>query len=349
MADLKAWHAQVQEEILDPGRKICDPHHHLWDFPGNRYLIDELAEDVGSGHNVTSTVFVECTSMYRAEGPEEMKPVGETEFVQGVAAMAASGRYGPTKAAAGIISYANLALGDEVVPVLEAHIAASPNRFRGIRHAAGWHESPEIRNSHTNPPAGLLADAEFRRGFAHLARLGLSFEAWLYHPQIPELTDLARAFPDTPIVFDHFGGPLGIGPYADRQDEVYADWSKSVDELAKCPNVVAKIGGVNMPLNGFGFEKQPVPPTSEELAEATGRYYLHSIERFGPERCMFESNFPVDKVSCSYAVLWNAFKRIAAQFRDDEKTRSSTTRPCAFIAFPRGADPWATVSRGKWR
>ncbi len=319
MAELQAWHAQVVEEILDPGRKICDPHHHLWDRAGYRYLIDELSEDTGSGHNVVSTVFVECMSMYRASGPEAMRPVGETEFVQGVAAMSASGGYGPTAACAGIISYADLALGDAVAPVLEAHIAASPDRFRGIRHAAGWDESPEVRNSHTNPPQGLLADAKFRQGYAHLARLGLSFEAWLYHPQIPELTDLARAFPDTIIVLDHFGGPLGIGPYAGRQGEMYDGWAKSIDELAKCPNVVAKLGGINMPLNGFGFEKGPMPPTSEELAEATGRYYRHTIEQFGPRRCMFESNFPVDKVSCSYAVLWNAFKRIAADFRDDEK------------------------------
>lgn len=319
MADLKQWHDQVQEEILEPGRPICDPHHHLWDHPGNRYLIDELAADTGSGHNVVSTVFVECMSMYRADGPEAYRPVGETEFVQGVAAMAASGRYGPTKAAAGIVSYADLTLGDAVAPVLEAHIAASPNRFRGIRHAAGWDPSTDIRNSHTNPPEGLFARDDFRRGFAHLERLGLSFDAWLYHPQIPELTSLARAFPGVTIILDHFGGPLGIGPYAGKADEVFADWRKSIDDLAACPNVVAKLGGINMPLNGFGWDKRPVPPGSAELAEATKRYYLHTIDRFGPERCMFESNFPVDKVSCSYPILWNSFKRLAAGFREDEK------------------------------
>lgn len=319
MTELKEWLAQVTEEILEPERPICDPHHHLWDRGGNRYLLDELLEDTGSGHNVVSTVFVECFSMYRADGPEAMKPIGETEFVQGVAAMSASGGYGETCACAGIISYANLALGDDVAPVLEAHIAASPNRFRGIRHAAGWHESPEIRNSHTNPPEGLLMDSQFRKGFAHLARLGLSFEAWLYHPQLHELVDLARAFPETPIVLDHFGGPLGIGPYDGRLDEVFEAWKVSIDALAQCPNVVAKLGGINMPLNGFGFDKRPAPPTSEELAAATGRYYERTIDRFGPERCMFESNFPVDKVSVSYPVLWNAFKRIAAGFREDEK------------------------------
>ncbi|WP_343394783.1 amidohydrolase family protein [Candidatus Amarobacter glycogenicus] len=219
----------------------------------------------------------------------------------------------------GIIGFADLALGDAVAPILTAHIDASANRFRGIRHAAGWHASADIRNSHTNPPESLLMDAKFREGYAHLGRLGLTFEAWLYHPQIPELTDLARAFPETPIVLDHFGGPLGIGPFAGKQKEVFDEWKPAIDDLAKCPNVVAKLGGLNMPLNGFGWDKRPAPPTSQELVDATRHYYEYTIDRFGPERCMFESNFPVDKVSVSYAVLWNAFKRIAAGFREEEK------------------------------
>ena len=233
--------------------------------------------------------------------------------------MSASGGYGAIRACAGIISFADLALGDAVAPVLEAHIAASPNRFRGIRHAAGWHASADIRNSHTNPPESLLADSAFRKGYAHLGRLGLSFEAWLYHPQIPELTNLARAFPDTPVVLDHFGGPLGIGPFAGKHDEVFEAWRPAIAELARCPNVCAKLGGINMPLNGFGWDKQPVPPTSDELVAATRHYYDFTIEQFGPERCMFESNFPVDKVSCSYLVLWNSFKRVAAGFSASEK------------------------------
>jgi predicted TIM-barrel fold metal-dependent hydrolase len=232
--------------------------------------------------------------MYRADGPEEMKPVGETEFVQGVAAMSASGGYGDIRACAGIIGLADLALGDAVAPVLEAHIAASPNRFRGIRHAAGWHASPEIRNSHTNPPEGLLGDPNFRKGYAHLGRRGLTFEAWLYHPQIPELTDLVRAFPDIPVVLDHFGGPLGIGPFAGKHAEVFDAWKPAIADLAKSQNVYAKLGGINMPLNGFGWDKRAVPPTSDELVAATRQYYEFTIEQFGPERCMFESNFPVD-------------------------------------------------------
>src|SRR5512139_1604888 len=184
------WLAQVQEPIVDPQQVICDPHHHLWDHPGSRYLLDELLGDVRSGHNVRSTVYVECASMYRADGPEALRPVGETEFVNGVAAMSASGGYGPTRACAGIVGLADLSLGAAVRPVLQAHIDAARGRFRGIRHAAGWHASAQIRNSHTEPIEHLLLGKRFREGFAQLAPLGLSFDAWLYHPQIAELIDL---------------------------------------------------------------------------------------------------------------------------------------------------------------
>ena len=306
------------EAILEPELPICDPHHHLWDHPQHRYLLDELLADTGSGHNVRSTVFVECRSMYRAHGPEALRPVGETEFVNGIAAMSASGRYGDTRVAAGIVSFADLTLGEAAGAVLDAHRAVSP-RFRGIRHAAGWDASEAIRNSHTNPPPGLLADARFRRGFAELARRGMTFEAWCYHPQIPEVADLARAFPDATIVLDHFGGPLGIGPYRERRAEVFASWRTAITALAACPNVVAKLGGLVMPLNGFGFHKRATPPDSAELAAATRDWYLHTIDCFGPARCMFESNFPVDKVSAPYHVLWNAFKRITASFSKDDK------------------------------
>lgn len=313
------WLAQVQERALDPELPIIDPHHHLWDYPQSRYLLDELLADTGTGHNIVATVFVECGSMYRADGPEHLKPIGETEFVQGIAAMSASGRYGHTRVAAGMVGFANLLLGAQVREVLQAHVAASPNRFRGIRHAAGWHAGDAIRNSHSNPPQGLLIDATFREGFAELAKFDLTFDAWLFHTQIAELTDLARAFPNITIVFDHFGGPLGIGPYAGKGDEVFAEWRKSVDALAECPNVVAKLGGINMNLNGFAWHKRPQPPTSSELAAATQRYYLHAIERFGVDRCMFESNFPMDKQSCSYGVLWNAFKQMTKTFSSAEK------------------------------
>ena len=330
------WLALTREEILEPERPIIDPHHHLWDFPlapgqeegslenrygGNRYLLDQLLEDiVGGGHNVVATVFIECHSMYRADGPEHLRPVGETEFVNGTAAICAAGRYGNLRACAGIVGLADLTLGGAVDEVLQAHIAAGAGRFRGIRHAAGWDASPDVRNSHTKPPEGLFLDATFREGFARLAANNLSFEAWLYHTQLADAVDLAKGFPDTRIVLNHFGGPLGVGPYAGRHAELMPQWKADIAALAECPNVYAKLGGINMALNGFDWHKRERPPGAEELIAATGDYYKHAIDCFGPKRCMFESNFPVDKTSCSYEVLWNAFKRMAADFSESEKT-----------------------------
>ncbi|MFH2130866.1 MAG: amidohydrolase family protein [bacterium] len=317
--ELLQWLAQVQEPILEPELPICDAHHHLWDYPGSRYLLYEILNDINSGHNIRSTVFMECGSMYRADGPASMKPVGETEFVQGIAAMSASGQYGESRVSAGIIGFTDLQLGDKVAAVLEAHLAASPNRFRGIRHASGWDADKHVRNSHTNPPRGLLLDPTFQKGFAQLERFNLTFDAWLYHPQISELTQLARKFPNTTIILDHFGGPLGIGPYQGRRQEIFPEWKKAIRDLAACPNVMAKLGGLAMAVNGFDWHKREKPPTSVELAEAQKPYHLHCLDVFGIERCLFESNFPVDRVSCSYAVLWNACKRIAASFSAEEK------------------------------
>lgn len=315
----EAWLASRQEEILEPDLPICDPHHHLWDFPAHRYLLPELLADTGSGHRIESTVFVECTAFYRAGGPPELRVVGEAEFVNGVAAMAASGRYGPTLACAGIVGRADLALGARVEEVLAALVAAGNGRFRGIRHAAGWDASDAIHNSHTAPPRELYRDPAFREGFARLRRFELSFDAWLYHPQLSDVTDLARAFPEQSIVLDHVGGPLGIGPYAGRREAIFAEWRRAIRDLAACPNVYVKLGGLGMKICGFEFHKRPQPPSSEELAAAWRPYVETCIEAFGPERCMFESNFPVDKASCSYALLWNAFKRLAAGASADEK------------------------------
>jgi len=288
------------------------------DRPGSRYLLEELIQDVEGGHNIAQTVFVECRSMYRKDGLEEMKPVGETEFVQGIAAHSASGQYGPTAVAAGIVSFADLTLGSSVTPVLEAHIEASRNRFRGIRHSSAWDPSPEI-TSYRNPPRGLLLDSRFREGFACLHRYGLSFDAWLYHPQLGELVDLARAFPETTIILDHIGGPLHSGPYAGKRDEVFQAWKQAITALAECPNVFVKLGGLGMPTGGFGWHERPAPPGSAEVAEAMAPYYQFCIEQFGAERCMFESNFPVDRQSYSYTVMWNAFKRIASGCSAEER------------------------------
>ena len=323
MSTNKDWLALTVEETLEPELPICDPHHHLWEFRHDRvaprYLLDELLADMNSGHNIVSTIFIDCGAMYRADGPDEMKVVGETEFVSGVAAMSASGLYGSSRVAAGIVSSADLNLGAGVGAVLDAHIAAGGGRFRGIRRMATWDASDAVANARDNPSEHMMLDATFRAGFAELAPRQLSFEAWCYHTQLGDLTDLARAFPDTTIILNHFGGPLGIGPYAGKQDEIFPHWQASIAELAGCPNVVAKLGGINMELNGFGWHEQARPPSSKELMEATRRYYEHAIQAFGVDRCLFESNFPVDMVTCSYNVLWNSFKRLTADYSTAEK------------------------------
>jgi predicted TIM-barrel fold metal-dependent hydrolase len=283
--------------------------------------LDEILEDVNAGHNVVSTVFIECGAMLKADTPEPLRPIGETEFVNGIAAMSASGLYGPARIAAGIIGTADLSLGDSVAAVLDAQIAAGGGRFRGVRRAAAWNADPAAPAHRTNPGPGLFLREEFRAGFAHLAPRQLSFEAWCYHPQIPEVTSLARAFPDTTIVLNHFGGPIGVGSYAGKANEIFAQWRNSISELATCPNVVAKLGGINMEVNGFGWHERPRPPSSAELAEATRRYYEFTIEKFGVDRSLFESNFPVDKVSCSYTVLWNSFKRLTSSYSPTEKAK----------------------------
>jgi L-fuconolactonase len=324
------WLRQAQEEILEPELAIVDPHHHLWDFPAHRYLLPDLLADAGSGHNIESTVFIECTACYRPDGPPELRTLGETEFVNGIAAMSASGGYGPTRVAAGIVGLVDLTLGARAEEVLRAHLAAAGPRFKGIRHAAAWEDrTPEVHNAHTNPGPHLYRDhAKFREGFAALGRLGLSFDAWLYHPQIPDLTALARAFPGQPIVLDHVGGPLGLGFYAGKRDEIFAGWKRDIVELASCANVALKLGGLGMRINGFQFHHRERPPSSTDLAEAWRPYVETCIEAFGVKRCMFESNFPVDKISGPYAIYWNAFKRLtagasptdkAALFRDTAK------------------------------
>jgi predicted TIM-barrel fold metal-dependent hydrolase len=314
------WLAQRTEEVIDPARQIVDPHHHLWDRGGQRYLIEEMVADIGSGHNITATVYVEARSMYRAGGPEALRPVGEVEFVNGVAAMSASGGYGSAAICAGIVGHANLLLGDGARAVLEAEIAAGQGRFRGIRHSSAWDADPDVGHMYTARPKGLLLDPTFRKGFACLAPLGLSFDAWLFHPQISDLVDLARAFPDTKIVLDHCGGPVGLGRFAGRREETFAVWKASIQDIAGCPNVVVKLGGLAMRLLGYDFHERPKPPSSEEAAAAWRPYIETCIEAFGPDRCMFESNFPPDKGQCSYQVIFNAFKRIAAPYSEAEKT-----------------------------
>jgi predicted TIM-barrel fold metal-dependent hydrolase len=308
------WLDRRKEPILEPDLPIVDPHHHLWVRPDWRYLLDELVVDTNSGHNIVATVFVQARAMVRGAGPVEMRPVGETEFVNGVAAMSASGIYGKTRHCAGIVGHADLTLGGRVELVLAAHIRAGGDRFRGIRHISAWDADASIRNPVYSPPPGLLGDKTFREGFAILGRLGLSFDAWLYHPQIDELADLARVFPETKI-----GGPIGTGTYAGKHKEVLSGWTVSIKALSACPNVYVKLGGLGMRLGGFGLHEQSEPPSSETLA-ATWRPYIETcINAFGPSRSMFESNFPVDKGSYSYPVFWNACKLLTKGASDAEK------------------------------
>ena len=328
----------MPEAILEPELPIVDPHHHLWDRsmfpaatgpehpfstaikPAQRYLLDELLADTGSGHNVIATVFLECRAFYKADGPVEMRCVGETEFVNGVAAMSASGLYGDTRVCAGIVGNADLTLGDAVTPVLEAHVRAGGGRFRGVRNSASWDADTEVLGPLNRMQAGHYLRDDFRAGFKQLAPMGLSFDAWMLEPQLPDLTDLARAFPDTSIVLDHVGTPIGRGGYSGKLEERFPIWRDNIRELAKSQNVVVKLGGLAMAFCNFpSFLAEPRVP-SEQLAKEWGPYIETCIEAFGPERCMFESNFPVDMGSCTYAVLWNAFKRLASGASADEKT-----------------------------
>ena len=315
------WLDQVKEDIIDPERPIIDPHHHLWnDKEGSDYELDKLWADTSSGHNILGTVFVECSTNYRKDGPKPLRPVGETAYVAGMAADSRRGDSPGQSPILAIVAHANLKFGSAVTEVFAAHRDAADDLLRGIRHSVAYYPDPPAVERYTGRIKHLLMDQDFRKGFAELAPAGLSFDAWLTHEQIPELTDIARAFPDTAIIFDHFGGPMGIGPYAGKQAEIFKQWKLDVAELATCDNVVAKLGGLAMPINGWGWNERDRPASSDEIVAAHEPYYLQSIDCFGPERCMFESNFPVDKLSVSYPVLWNALKKIAARFNEDEQT-----------------------------
>jgi len=316
----EAWLARApREPILEPDLPIIDTHHHLWVRPNHRYLLDELLADLRTGHHVVATVFLECHSMYRADGPVEMRPVGETEFVAGTAAMSDSGQYGPTRVAAGIVGFADLTLGERVEPVLQAHIRAGGGRFRGVRHSTAWDASPIIGTFGIATGPHGMQGKEFRAGLARLTALGLSLDAWVFHPQLADAVELARSVPDANIIMGHVGGPLGYGPYTGKRDEVFAAWKAGILELATCPNVTMKLGGMMMRLAAFDYGAAAAPISSEGLATLWRPYIEPCIERFGANRCMFESNFPVDKMGIGYGPLWNALKRIAAGASADEK------------------------------
>lgn len=327
----------MTEEILEPELPIIDPHHHLWDlrpmlgvFPQPHhhfvasvsrtpyYTFNELHADTSSGHNVIGTVFMECGAFYNGAYGNALKVLGEVEYVNGVAAQSASGLYGTQRLCAAIIGHADLTLGDDARAVLEALMAATP-RFKGIRHAAAWDADPDVLGPPFHHPAGLYRDAKFREGFRHLGELGLTFDAWLLEPQLDDVIDLARAFPGQPIVLDHCGTPLGMGSYRGKLHERFDIWREKIRTLAQCPNVSVKLGGLAMSFAGMPDHGPEAGLGSEVLAAMWRPYIETCIEAFGPERAMFESNYPVDKWGASYPVLWNTFKRLTLGASADEK------------------------------
>ena len=316
--DIDAWIGrETPEAVLESELPIIDPHHHLWDIrtaPGEPhssfqqkvYLCEEIATDINtSGHNIVQTVFAQCGAFYRGDGPEEMRPVGETEFVHGVAAMSRSGIYGPSRLCTGIFSTADLRLGNRAKPVLEAHLHAS-EYFRGIRSAF-----PQDLNE------------TFLEGFALLEEMGLSYDNWSPDfRRLPRLADLANRFPGVTVIVNHLGGR--IDPAAD-EDEIN-DWKACIDAVAACPNTVMKLGGAQMRVGDweppYHMHVTEKPLSSDQFLAALLPWYRYALEAFGPERCMFESNFPVDRECISYRTLWNLFKKMAAELglSDTEKT-----------------------------
>jgi predicted TIM-barrel fold metal-dependent hydrolase len=324
-ASFSEWLAQVDEEVLDPEQPIVDPHHHLWEPDGRfPYSLEDLhADTIGGGHRIERTVFVECHASYRPAGPEHLRPVGETEFVTREALR------DPHRLIGGIVAHADLRDAAHLDEVLDAHTSAAQGLFRGIRHAGSHALEPAVLSIPGRAPAGLYVDRDFRVGVAHLGRRGLTYDTWHYHHQNRDFADLAQSVPDTQMILDHFGTPLGVGRFAGHREEIFEDWKVSIAEIARCENVVAKLGGLAMPDNGFGWDRAERPPTSDEFVAAQGRYYEHAIDCFGPQRCMFESNFPVDRMSLSYRVLWNGLKKIAAPYSASERDamfRGTATR-----------------------
>jgi L-fuconolactonase len=307
-----AWLNQAPEPVVDPDLPIVDPHHHLWPSGSDRgYGLAELHADTHAGHRVEQTVFVECHAAYRTDGPVAFAAVGETEFVAGEATR------DPDQLIRGIVAHADLR-GPDLDAVLDAHEAAAAGLFRGIRDPLASAREPHA-SIVGDAPANLYLDPAFRAGLALLGERGLLFESWHYHYQNREFLELARAAPSTTMVLDHFGTPLGVGPYAGKRDEIFLEWKADIAALARCENVIAKLGGLGMSATGFGWDTAPRPPTSDELIGEQSRYYLHTIDCFGPARCMFESNFPVDRQSVGYRTLWNAFKKMTAAFTPSER------------------------------
>ena len=317
------WLEITKEEIIEPGLPICDPHHHYWDLrvertPYGRYLLHELLNDIND-HNVTSTVFIEARAMYSADLEKDYRPVGEVEFVEGLSAASASGIYGKSRASASIIGHANLNLGNKVEPILESLLEASPKRFKGIRHIVAWDDDKKVDSIPVYNLEEQMSTKNFINGAKVLSKMGLSFDSYMYFHQLPQLLNLAKEVPDLPIVIDHIGGVLLVGEYANKKEEVLKIWEKNISDLSEYPNVEIKLGGLGMPITGHDWHLRNTPVGSEELSNQMKYFLDYCIEKFGPQRGMFESNFPVDKVSFSYNVLYNAFKKYSKGYSESER------------------------------
>jgi L-fuconolactonase len=310
------WLASGTEAALEPDLPIVDAHHHFYERPGWTYLLDEYLQDARSGHNITASVFMQALTRYRKDGPVELRPVGEIEYVANVTKLLQAEK---PEVGKGMVGYADLRRGAAVRDVLEAELEVGDDRFRGVRHLVTWDADQSLMNPLSAGPRGLLLDPQYRAGVAQLVPLGLSYDAWLFFPQLPELFDLAKSNPDTPVIINHCGGVVRIASYEDKRKEVFDTWSSSMRELAQLPNVYVKVGGLGMRINGFDFEKGERPPSSAQLAEAWKPWMLTCIETFGADRCMFESNFPVDKGSYPFSNGWNAFKRLTVHASESER------------------------------
>lgn len=312
------WLARRVEDVIEPDLAIVDPHHHLYERTGEHYLLPELLSDLDDGHRIVGTVFVQCRHAYRSSGPAALHPVGEVEATVAVASEAArvSNRTG---VCAGIVAGADLNLGDDVGPVLDVMSEVAGSRFVGIRNSVAWHAHPEVRSSHILPPPGLMADPQFRAGLKQLALRNLTLDIWAYQTQHAEVLELVTANPDLIIVIDHLGGPIACGPYRGQRDEMFSTWKAGLKALSRLPNARLKIGGLGMRVGGFSFHESDNPPSSEDLAVAWRPYVDTAIALFEPPRCMFESNFPVDKGMYSYRTFWNACKKLAEHYSASER------------------------------
>lgn len=318
---------ETQEEIIDPLREIIDCHHHLWNRPDSRYMVDEFLRDAQDGHHVVQSIFIQCRTGYR-HGTLDSPALETTAIAH--ATHASQGQASPVQVGAGIVGYADMRGGAGIAPLLDAHIQSGGDRFKGVRHIVAWADGPEFQVEGYPTAPGMMSSPEFEAALQQLAVRNLSFEAMVYHTQLDELAGVARTHADTRFVLNHIGLPLGIGAFSSRKEHAFADWRAGLRALAGCDNVYIKLGGMGMHMLGLALDSEPGPFASKRIADAYRPYVDECVSAVGANRCMFESNFPVDRRRCDYRTLWNAFKRIGSSYTEDEKHMlfSDTARRC---------------------